>query len=249
MARMKVAHAGRVLRVYVAVGSVTAATFAALAGFAGCSSSSTGGATSGIDAGTDTSSSSDTSTPPDSGGGDTAQHPLPVTCANYCAAVMSACTGDNAEYLTNSTCLEMCATMTLGTLGDTTGDTVACRQSFAQMAAADPTTTCPSAGPTGGDVCGSNRCVPWCQLDVDLCGTIAYPDVPTCESACAAFPYNDNGETVELTGDTLNCRIYHIEAAYGSPDGSTLQMLHCSHTAQMSHTLDGGPGPCIGAAP
>ena len=111
-----------------------------------------------------------------------------------------------------------------------------------------PTTNCPAAGPTGGDVCGANRCVPWCELDRALCGTIAYPDEPTCETACAAFPYNTNGETIELTGDTLNCCIYHIEAAYGSPDGSTLQMLHCSHTAQMSHTLDGGIGPCVGDA-
>jgi hypothetical protein len=231
--------------------ALASGVLAALGGFTACSSSSSGGETT-SDAGASGDSAadaaSDGSTSVD-GGSDTGQQQLPVTCENYCNVISTACTGTNAEYLTTATCLAMCANMTLGTQGDMTGDTVACRQSFAEIAAANPGTNCPSAGPTGGDVCGPNRCVSWCELDRDLCGTIAYPDEATCESACEAFPYNDNGETVELTGDTLNCRIYHIEAAYGSPDGSVLQMTHCAHTAQMSRVLDGGPGPCIGPAP
>jgi hypothetical protein len=240
MARMKVV---RRIEVVLALAS---GALVAVAGFTACSSSSGSGTAS--DAGSTVDASTDTSTASDAGG-DTAQQQLPVTCQNYCNVVASACTGTNAEYLTNATCLDMCANMTLGTQGDMTGDTVACRQSFAQMAAADPATSCPSAGPTGGDVCGPNRCVSWCELDRDLCGTIAYADEPSCETACGTFPYNANGETVQLTGDTLNCRIYHIEAAYGSPDGSILQMTHCAHTSLMSHVLDGGPGPCIGAPP
>jgi hypothetical protein len=227
--------------------ALAAGALAAVAGFTACSSSSGGGPPSDAESAVD--AASDTSAAADAGAGDTAMQQLPVTCQNYCSVVTTACLGTNAEYLTTATCLDMCANMTLGTQGDTTGDTVACRQSFAEMAAANPTAMCPSAGPTGGDVCGPNRCVSWCELDRDLCGTIAYADEPTCETACAAFPYNGNGETVQLTGDTLNCRIYHIEAAYGSPDGSVLQTTHCAHTSQASHVLDGGPGPCVGAAP
>ncbi len=237
-------HGVHRLEVLAAVASMTAM---ALAAFTACSSSSSSGAAS-ADGGTDASTAIDTGGG-DTGGGDTAQQQLPVTCENYCSVVTSACTGTNAEYLTNDTCLKMCSNMTLGTQGDMTGNTVACRQSFAEIAAADPMTNCPSAGPTGGDVCGPNRCVSWCELDRDLCGTIAYADEPTCETACAAFPYNANGETVQLTGDTLNCRIYHIEAAYGSPDGSVLQQTHCAHTSQISHVLDGGVGPCVDPTP
>jgi hypothetical protein len=228
--------------------AVTSITAIALAAVTACSSSSSSGAAS-VDAGADGSAAADTSTSNDAGGGDTGQQQLPVTCQNYCSVVTSACIGNNAEYLTNDTCLKMCSNMTLGTQGDMTGDTVACRQAFAEIAAADPMTNCPSAGPTGGDVCGPNRCVSWCELDRDLCGTIAYADEPSCETACAGFPYNANGETVQLTGDTLNCRIYHIEAAYGSPDGSILQETHCAHTSQMSRILDGGPGPCVDPTP
>ncbi len=213
----------------------------------GCSSDSATPAT--VDGGaSDGSTGSDTSMTGDTGGGNDAASdtgtPLAVSCENYCSLVMLNCTGQNAEYINKDTCLSMCATMTQGTLPDTTNDTVACRQSHAGAAQASPSAECPSAGPTGGDTCGTSHCAAWCALDIARCGTIAYANQAACVTACAAFAYNkSNGDIAQTTGATMNCRIYHVEAAYQNDGG--LFMTHCPHTGSPSvNKNDGGAGPC-----
>jgi hypothetical protein len=220
---------------------------AAMAGagaWLGCSSDSTGAATT--DGGAVDSSSAD------SGGGDAAADSggdagmqLTISCENYCTLVTTNCTGQNAEYSSpgKDTCMAMCANMTLGARPDTTHDTVACRQDIAAAAQGNPSTLCPQAGPTGGDVCGADHCAAWCALDIAKCGTIAFADAGACVTACTALPYDKAaGDVAQLTGNTMNCRIYHLEAAYANDGG--LSATHCPHTGTPSLNMGGSAGPC-----
>lgn len=79
-----------------------------------------------------------------------------LTCAAYCTRILSVCTGANAQYGDEAECAAVCTGFTVGTLGDTTGDTLGCRAYHlenAAMSAAMATVHCPHAGPTGGGVC------------------------------------------------------------------------------------------------
>jgi hypothetical protein len=141
--------------------------------------------------------------------------------------------------------MAMCAKMDLGTAGDISGDTVACRQHYAAAATSQPNVHCPQAGPSGDDICGPNHCVPWCKLDLALCGTTAFPDEATCESQCATITYLPAMGDLDLTSgsDTFNCRIYHLEAAYAN--NGAAKAVHCPHTGVPSvNANDAGFGPC-----
>ncbi|MBX7078726.1 MAG: hypothetical protein K1X88_06015 [Nannocystaceae bacterium] len=50
-------------------------------------------------------------------------------------------------------CMGVCATWELGTEGDTSGNTLACRGYHLMMALGDPETHCPHADADGSDVC------------------------------------------------------------------------------------------------
>ena len=122
----------------------------------------------------------------------------------------------------------------------------------------DPHTHCPHAGPLGGLACdpgGSDYCTPFCRLDVAICNgdNAQYPGGTTtdqmaaCLAACGAdagypgYPYvidATGNVTTDLVpqGDTINCRMYHLENAIFTGDPIT----HCPHTSQAG----GGPGFC-----
>jgi hypothetical protein len=172
-------------------------------------------------------------------------------CATYCALIAQSCTGDNAEYIDPGTCSAMCATFDPGQPGATSGDSLACRITYAQLSASDPVTNCQKAGPLAEGSC-SDPCSSFCVLDDALCTSIGlFPydgGVPSCKAACAQYPYllsvdaGDAGDAgvgdiVFLSGNTLNCRIYHLESAYNpdSPDAST---YHCPHTGVVSATCN-----------
>lgn len=208
---------------------------AACAAWIGCSSSSGGASTA--DAGASDANATDAgadATPSDAAPDAEASTTLPVSCENYCSLVTLNCTGQNAVYTSKDTCLGICAKMTLGAAGDTV-DSVGCRQGFAATAQGNPSTICPRAGLTGADSCGA-RCAAFCKLDIALCAATAYADEAACETACLAMPYAKSSGDVAQTGapnaDTLNCRIYHLEAAYANDAG--LSSLHCPHTATPS---------------
>jgi hypothetical protein len=163
-----------------------------------------------------------------------------LTCASYCAVVMQNCTGANAEYLTADICNSMCPAFELGTtIADSADDTLGCRTFFANQAAQTPDTSCRMAGPLGGNHCGTNPCSPFCDQDIAYCTgdkPVAYDGgVPTCLSACGAYPYlvGDAGDTTTESGNTLNCRLWHLETAYTS---DSYGQIHCAHTAQVSST-------------
>ena len=162
------------------------------------------------------------------------------TCAAYCAKIQMNCTTDdggsgNAQYPDVQTCTSYCTTAAgwpAGMTGDQTGNTIGCRLYHAGAAAADPVLHCPHAGPTGGAVCGS-LCENYCQLMAKNCtGANAVYDMATCMTKCATIP--TNGKPNDTTGNSVQCRIYHLGAAASDP------VTHCPH-AQTVGDLPGGP--------
>jgi hypothetical protein len=126
-------------------------------------------------------------------------------------------------------------------MGDTTQDSLACRTYHAGAAAGDPDVHCRHAGPVGGGTCGDDPCGPYCLLDFAFCGDLPSPPFASetaCRTACKAdFNYLtvDAGDLTLAAGNTLNCRIYHLESAY-EPDNPTAKTTHCPHTAVQSAT-------------
>ncbi|MCU1277735.1 MAG: hypothetical protein JWM53_1281 [bacterium] len=162
------------------------------------------------------------------------------TCAAYCAKVQMNCTtgdgGGNVQYASVSECTNYCTTAAgwpAGATGDQMGNTIGCRLYHAGAAAADPVTHCPHAGPTGGGLCGS-LCENYCQLMAKNCtGANAVYDAATCASKCGMIP--NTGMVNAMSGDSVQCRIYHLSAAAADP------VLHCPHSKIKA---DLPTGPC-----
>jgi hypothetical protein len=175
-----------------------------------------------------------------------------LTCSNYCAVMMQNCTGEYLEYLSNDVCMTMCMYLPIGqyySLDDEPDnvDTLGCRLWHAHSAALHPEVHCRHAGPLGADLCGG-PCGPFCSLDWNYCtddNDIPVYDgqVTGCEGVCESdggLPYveADSGDMVGPsgamieTGDTLNCRLWHLETAISLDMPET----HCPHTAEQSAT-------------
>jgi hypothetical protein len=140
------------------------------------------------------------------------------------------------------TCLAMCPAFEVSdTIADTKDNSLGCRLFFAQQAASTPDVSCRFAGPLGGGHCGSDPCLPFCALDVQYCAPplpVAYEGgLSDCMSACDnnGYPYLvvDAGDTTNDTGNTLNCRLWHLESAFS---GSMAGKYHCPHTEKASTT-------------
>jgi hypothetical protein len=143
--------------------------------------------------------------------------PSSPTCAAYCDDIGAACTGDSAAYTNKSECLAVCDTMPLGTTGERAGDSVACRDYFATV----QPPRCGSAGPWGGETCGS-RCESFCRAAEAVCPA-AYETVSSCIKLCAATPgirwdaSAAEGFGGPTTGNTLNCRANFLRSAAVDP--------------------------------
>jgi hypothetical protein len=167
--------------------------------------------------------------------------PEPLTCEHYCDVITANCTGANEEYLTHAICLTMCPVFDFGMgIADTKDNTLGCRIFNANAAATNPDVACRYAGPLGGGHCGSSPCQAFCGLDLPYCvapNPAAYSGDSQCETECAAYPYLevDAGDTTTEMGNTLNCRLWHLETAYTSP---LYGMTHCPHTGQVSMTCN-----------
>jgi len=168
----------------------------------------------------------------DSGG------PEPLTCGHYCDVIMKNCTGANQEYLTRDICVSMCQVFDLGTISDSADDTLGCRIWHADVAAESPAIHCRHAGPLGGQHCG-DTCQAFCDLDTTYCSGAesAYDGgLSACRGTCPGYAYDigpDAGDLTTESGDTLNCRLWHLETAYGS---SAAAPIHCPHTGLDSAT-------------
>ena len=144
-----------------------------------------------------------------------------LTCAAYCDAIQTNCTGDVAQYASADTCLAACAAFPAGTAADTSGNTLGCRTYHAGAASAGPDVHCVHAGPGGAGACGDN-CEGFCAIALDACPDV-YADADACAADCANFTDDEPYDTSDTGGDTLACRLYHLSAATTTPDP------HCGH--------------------
>lgn len=148
--------------------------------------------------------------------------------------------------------------MAVGTLTDTSGDTLGCRMQYALAAetaqgAGDETArrgACENAALTGGQTCGT-FCDNYCDLAIQVCNRTnnadytgtdlfmsgASPSRSVCESACAAFSdtvLDGISQTEQLFGygDTVQCRIHHLQAAVvEGRENRNSYGLHCGHAS------------------
>jgi hypothetical protein len=169
--------------------------------------------------------------------------PANVACQpdDYCCVVMENCTGTNSEYLSVSNCQKF--------IGQTDGDVAACRLDAAKAAASNPTVECPKAGPLGDcpEQPASDICNFFCSAYQTICDATGHPyddGADDCISQCSKFKYvtapggDVSGDTYG-TGDTLNCRMYHIENA-----ASIDPTVHCPHA-----WVNAPGSPCAPATP
>jgi hypothetical protein len=170
------------------------------------------------------------------GAGGSAAAEIPL-CERYCNTVAAACTDENEQYASIGACLAVCALLDPGAAGAFMGNNVECRLARAQLAQAtgEPASYCFSAGPGGAGVCGSD-CEGFCAVMAQTCTLMgAFED---CLPQCARVPdLSKRAEQVTYntsvqTGDSLQCRLYHVTAA-------TLDSVtHCSHAAGVAICSD-----------
>lgn len=171
------------------------------------------------------------------GGGGTGTATEP-TCEAYCTAVTKNCTGEVAVYASKDVCVAACKNMPVGKLADTSGNTLGCRTYHAGAAAGSMENAvmhCPHAGPGGAGYCGSN-CEGYCNLAQGACDT--YESTAACSTACAGFSDMEPFTAKAVTGNTLQCRLYHASVASADPT------THCPHIG-VSPT----PGTCTDPTP
>jgi hypothetical protein len=177
-----------------------------------------------------------------------------LTCAYYCATIVQNCSQQYAEFVgsedATSLCMAMCPALDQGSsISPSNDDTLGCRTYYAEQAATDPATNCRIAGLLGGGTCGKDPCQLFCELDVQYCASVGasvYTGLNDCTSDCEAasdggggYPYlvpppPDSGcpayDLLDCT-NTLNCRFWHLQNAYGSSANGT---FHCPHTELAS---------------
>jgi hypothetical protein len=77
-----------------------------------------------------------------------------TTCGLYCSIQEQNCTGGNAiDFGADKTCESVCGTWPEGGPDDQSNNSAHCRLYHAAVAADDPQTHCPHAGPDGGGIC------------------------------------------------------------------------------------------------
>jgi hypothetical protein len=180
-----------------------------------------------------------------------------VSCSTYCGEIMDACTGGNAQYANGAACMNACAYFPPRHAGVTSGDTIACRATHADLARAAPNPHCWSAGPFGYGECGATY-EGFCDIATALCsvnggfdaGPPPFNSQGDCWLRAAMYPlvdmptnvvsppgmvgldggYSANGPT---SGNTFDCRGYYLGQAL---QGGAAQQLHCNHVGAISAT-------------
>jgi hypothetical protein len=139
---------------------------------------------------------------------------------------------------------------------DASADSLNCRLWHVNFAITTgmPALHCPHAGPLGGEKCGTDPCAKFCDLEMAACKSVPqYDSGADCLNACRAdaggypgYPYEvgaSGGVATVMMGNTLDCRMYHTEAAL-KDDPNEGPKFHCPHTGNPSLNNDGTPGPC-----
>jgi hypothetical protein len=147
-------------------------------------------------------------------------------CDTYCDILSANCTGNVEQFVSKDVCKPFCQKLDPGTPGDTTGNSVNCRLTYAKLAksAGETSDNCSIAGPGGNGQCGTN-CDALCTVALKTCATevSAFVDVNQCDAECTRLP--DVGHFDDSIQDNFNvqCRLYHVSAAQLDPQ------LHCPH--------------------
>jgi hypothetical protein len=160
-------------------------------------------------------------------------------CKGYCTDVNKNCKAPRLDaYKSDEDCQAMCSFLPPGKddASETKGNTVSCRAHYAKEAASleRDVMTCPAAAPGGGSPgispsCGDN-CAGFCGMSAQICPENPQKD---CVEKCRALP--DNGgysaENDYLGGDTIQCRIAHLNAAAQAKKGNmdVERKDHCMH--------------------
>src|SRR5207248_38239 len=111
----------------------------------------------------------------------------------------SMCTGTMEQYTMLAVCQAACPAFPVGTASDNTGDTLGCR--YHHLLTGD---ACATAGPSGGTVCGTDPCVPYCDLMLTACtgADSAYASRSACMTACTSFAAPSGQYSTAATGAT-----------------------------------------------
>ncbi|MFT4704046.1 MAG: hypothetical protein ACI81R_001742 [Bradymonadia bacterium] len=166
------------------------------------------------------------------------------TCRTYCAEYQEACSGDDFFLGDSDWCNEFCTEHSgwpTGVIDDQSGNSIGCRIYHSQRAqeatGASRISHCNHAGETGFETCGSN-CENYCTLSTSICtGDDAnFADFEDCAEQCRDL--NDDGEIGDTSGDSIQCRMYHL----GLAAQTRITASHCGHGG-----IESTPGTC-GAA-
>jgi hypothetical protein len=144
-----------------------------------------------------------------------------LSCSDYCTTIMTTCTGMFAQYTTMAVCQAACPTFPLGTFADTHGNTLGCRNSYAEATIPGASAAlCAAAGPSGGGVCGTDPCLPYCALVAANCPA-TYASIPECMSACqtnfAAASGDYSTAVTSLTNHSVYCYLAFAALAGTNP--------------------------------
>jgi hypothetical protein len=165
-------------------------------------------------------------------------------CGEFCDTVMSNCTGDNKVYDTPEKCMALCELLPPGdTVEPGRTNTVECRLREAREAgiavAEDVNRHCRSAGPEAID-CGG-ACQSYCTLYKGACGVDQCTSHEGCVHACSALLNTGSWDlTEDHDGDTLQCRLVHLENATIQPKQHCPHSLIIAPTAFCNWTIDEG---------
>lgn len=170
-------------------------------------------------------------------GGAAGEGGVALNCESYCTLMDQSCGWQSnfPEYLSHDVCVRMCADFDTGNHIAADGtDTLGCRIAYAERAASAPDPNCRYAGLIGGGKCGVKLCNHFCDVDVQYCNfppvsSPAYTNIADCMIACARYAYDTAGaELLSMeSGNTLNCRLWHLNNAY---DTTAHGQIHCPHT-------------------
>ncbi len=158
--------------------------------------------------------------------------PAGTLCDRYCQAMAANCVETDQQYVSPEACLAVCERLDPGEPGDS-GSTVECRLARAELAArtGEPWDYCPAAGPGGAGICGSD-CEGFCAVMTATCEQLG--SLEACMGACAMVPdlsrppTNATYNTTQQSGNSLQCRLFHVTAASLDPVG------HCVHAAGIA---------------
>jgi hypothetical protein len=152
-------------------------------------------------------------------------------CQDYCDLMLRHCKGAVSQYSDSGACLATCEAMPVGDPVTHAGNTIACRTFAAAAAELSPTTppACTIAGPGGDGVCGNN-CESFCALADQICtgSNQQFVSIADCMTVCNGFLPDPPFDSGQVSGNTFECRLYHLTAASLTPE------THCPHIIAAS---------------